>query len=422
MLIGDPNRLRQIFMNLIGNAIKFTKKGEIVASARVEESFEDEVLLHLAVCDTGIGIPPEVQQRIFEAFEQADGSTTRKYGGTGLGLAISTHLVKMMCGRIWVESEVDVGSTFHFTVRLRLSHKPMARPAKLDIENLQGLPVLIVDDNATNRRILQETLSGWKMQPAIAESGSAALDAVRQATGDKMPPFKLVLLDCQMPEMDGIVLVEHIRRDPNMTEAAIIVLTSTLDNKLSARCRELNLSACLTKPVIQSDLLDAIAAWFADKTRPQKNVTKQPAATIEENRRELNILLTDDNGVNRKLGAKMLERQGHRVVVAESGKQALEIYEKESFDLILMEMQMPEMNGFETTSAIRLREQQVGKRTPILAMTARAMKGNREEYIAAGMDEHISKPLRTDELFAVVERLFPNITTSEIESPTVDAP
>jgi signal transduction histidine kinase/DNA-binding response OmpR family regulator len=415
MLVGDPGRLRQVIVNLVGNAIKFTERGEVVASVGVEWQNDEEVCLHFQVRDTGIGIPEAKQARIFDAFEQADGSTTRRYGGTGLGLAISSQLVKLMGGEIWVESQPQRGSTFHFTARFAVGDKLAGTPLAAGPEEWRGLRVLIVDDNYTNRRILNDLLINWQMQPTVAESGAEALATLNRAqqTGE---PFKLVLLDYHMPGMDGFTVAERIRADAALKETAIILLTSAMQRGMAARCRQLGFAAYLTKPLSQSDLLDAIAT-FVSRTADLLDDAYIPTEMTPTSWRPLRILLAEDNEVNQMLAVHLLSKRGHTVVVTGNGVEALAAYEQDRFDLILMDIQMPEMNGLEATRLIRLREETTGTHTPIIAMTARAMQGDREECIAAGMDDYISKPVQFAALFETIQRLVPDLDRSQSATP-----
>ncbi|HKV41809.1 MAG TPA: response regulator, partial [Blastocatellia bacterium] len=399
MLVGDSGRLRQILTNLSGNAIKFTEEGEVVVRARTESRTEDETVIHFEVADTGIGIPPEKQARIFQAFEQADGTTTRRYGGTGLGLAISSQLVAMMGGKIWVESEAGKGSTFHFTVRFGISQDPEPKPARL-APSLEGLRALVVDDNETNRRILEVMLGNWGMKPTLAGSGPAGLEALREAhnTGE---PFALLLLDYHMPDMDGLNVVDEIRADPALADIQVIMLTSAVKDRKTARYQNLGLMVCLTKPVAQSALLDAIMAVLGATASGES--VRGPGAEDNEDQPALTILLADDNQINQRLTGKLLERRGHTVHVAANGKQALAAFQEIEFDLILMDVQMPVMSGFEATAAIRLAEAKTGKHIPIVAMTARAMTGDREDCLAAGMDGYVSKPIQSEDLYRAIE-------------------
>ena len=403
VLIGDPGRLRQVLVNLAGNAIKFTETGEVVVSVGVakERAELGSLLLHFAVRDTGIGIPPDRQKKIFEAFSQADSSTTRKYGGTGLGLSISTRLVKLMGGHIGIESEVGHGSVFHFTVPLGLGETPPhSDSSEID---LAGLPVLVVDDNATNRRILQEVLTNWQMVPTVVSSGRAALSELTVAS-ETGHPFALVLLDAMMPEMDGFTLADKILGRPELARTVLMMLSSAGSSGDAAHCRSLGLSAYLTKPFKQSELLDLIVATLAGQNAaapiPSERSGSSAAAGLG-----FSILLAEDNPVNQRLAMRILEKQGHTVAVANTGKQAVEAWQQGQFDLILMDIQMPEMDGFEATRILRLRERRTGTHIPIVAMTAHAMTGDRERCLAVGMDDYVSKPLQIEKLLAVVARL-----------------
>ncbi len=400
---GDPGRLRQIVVNLVGNAIKFTERGEVVLEVEVESaaSSDEEVVLRFTVTDTGIGIPAAQQQAIFEAFSQADSSTTRKYGGTGLGLAICSQLVERMGGRIWVESEVGRGSAFHFTARFGRRGPPAAPPARKPV-NLTGLPVLVVDDNATNRRILEEVLASWRMQPTAVAGGEEALAVLGQAS-EAGRPFALVLLDAMMPGMDGFMVAEEIRKRPELAGCVVMMLSSAGLAGHGEECRRVGLQAWLTKPVKQSDLLDAIlhALGSPESPLPAPAVCGPEAAAV----RPLRILLAEDNPVNQRLARSWLGERQHTVVVANNGREALAALDAERFDLVLMDVQMPEMGGFEATQAIREKEKQSGQRIPIVAMTAHALKGDRERCLEAGMDGYLSKPIEPEELIRVVEEL-----------------
>jgi len=404
-LVGDPGRLCQILVNLVGNVIKFTEQGEVVVRVDLDSMAEKDARLHFAVADTGIGIPPEKQKVIFGAFAQADGATTRKYGGTGLGLTISSQLVELMDGRVWVESEPGEGSTFHFTASFAVQDAPSSEETIPDFVRLEGVRVLVVDDNATNRRIFKEMLANWAMSPASADGGPAALAAMHQAK-DAGEPFTLVLLDADMPNMDGFAVAEVIKEDPALAGATIMMLTSARQKGDAARCRQLGVAAYLVKPIKQSDLLEAIVRTLS----PREHRGTRPALPDDESsgieRSPLRILLAEDNAVNQKLAVRSLEKRGHRVTVAQNGKEALAALENEAFDLILMDVQMPEMDGFEATAAIREREEHTGEHVPIIAMTARAMKGDRERCLEAGMDAYVAKPIRRRELFRTIQRLL----------------
>jgi signal transduction histidine kinase/CheY-like chemotaxis protein/streptogramin lyase len=400
-LLGDPGRLRQILMNLVGNAIKFTERGEVIVRVAIESATEQEMSLHVSVADTGMGIPRDQQERIFEAFSQADGSTTRKFGGTGLGLAISVQLVNLMDGRIWLESEVGRGSVFHFTARLG---RPAQAPEPTHPErpaDLRGLRVLIVDDNATNRLILEQIVTSWRMRPHVA---SGAVDALRQLRGASQAgqPFPLLLTDANMPDVDGFTLIERIKEEPSLASITIMMLTSAGERGDAARCRALGVTAYLTKPIRQSELLDAIMTSLGTAS-PERSGHLVTVHSMRENRRPLHILLAEDNVVNQTLAIRLLERRGHSVVLAVNGREAVETWKRERFDLILMDVQMPEMGGFEATAAIRHAELGGAIHIPIVAMTARAMAGDRESCLEAGMDGYVAKPISAVELATTIE-------------------
>jgi len=402
---GDSTRLRQIVINLAGNAIKFTPEGEVALKVHVEAQDGASRLLHFTVSDTGVGIAPEKHKLIFDPFSQADSSTTRNYGGTGLGLTISARLVAMMGGTIWVESEVGRGTQFHFTVRMESSENAIQIGTVAPPEVLHGVRVLVVDDNRTNRRILEGMLKRWKMRSTAVEGGEEALvqlAAARQA-GE---PYSLILTDMHMPKMDGFTLIERIRQRPELSAATIMMLTSAGHRGDAARCEELGVSAYLLKPIRQSELREAIARVLGARahkgaipliTRYSLQDARDPAAVLR-------LLLVEDNQVNKLLAVRLLEKRGHHVVVAGNGREALAALEKENFDLVLMDVQMPEMDGFEATAAIRDREKGTANRQPVVAMTAHAMKGDRERCLAAGMDGYLSKPIRPQELDNVLEQ------------------
>jgi two-component system, sensor histidine kinase and response regulator len=411
-LLGDPVRLGQIIVNLVGNALKFTQRGEVVVEVDMTSRTDNEIWTHVAVRDTGIGVPADKREVIFDPFTQADGSTTRQYGGTGLGLAIARRLVEMMGGRIWVESETGKGSTFHFTAQLGVQQHPQTRPVPVEAASVHGMPVLVVDDNATNRRILDEMLSHWQMRPTLAESGPAALEALLEAArfGE---PFPLVLIDVQMPGMDGYMLAEQIRKHPEIAGATLLVLSSSGQSSETARRQELGINAALTKPIKQADLWKAIMQALGMPL--SADARAEPAGEEgSQQRRQLRVLLAEDNLVNQKLAVRLLERRGHQVTVANNGREALELLKQQPFDCILMDVQMPEMDGYEATTAIRREEITTGKHIPIIAMTAYAMKGDRERCLAVGMDRYISKPVRAKELFESIE----GIPTASSESIT----
>ena len=400
-VFGDPIRLRQIVINLVGNATKFTDKGEVMLHVERQSQSESTLGLHFFVSDTGIGIPEEKQQTIFEAFEQVDSSTTRKYGGTGLGLSISAALVKLMGGTMWVESKVKEGSKFHFTVVLEMT-KSESEPVTKEINKLIDLPILVVDDNASNRRILQEILTNWHMKPTLVNSGAEALNALEKA--NLQDSFPLVLLDVHMPDMDGFALAEQIRSCYKHRGIKVILLTSAFRPSDVARCRELGISDYLNKPIKQSEVFDSIVTAMAEHSRKTERY-ESTSALIQASERSLRVLLAEDNPVNQTLAMRILERLGHKVEVVNNGKEALRQVQAEEFDLILMDVQMPEMDGLEATTAIRQAETGTGKHTPIVAMTAHAMKGDREKCLSAGMDGYLSKPVRIDELKQILSEI-----------------
>jgi two-component system sensor histidine kinase/response regulator len=412
-LQGDPTRIRQIVVNLLGNAIKFTSEGEVVIQVKIEDESEDEVVLHFAVRDTGIGIPVEKQQLIFEAFTQTDSSTTRKYGGTGLGLAISSRLVNKMGGKIWVESEPGRGSTFHFTTRLHLQKTSSRKYAPLGAEALRGLPVLVVDDNATNRRVLQEMLLAWQMNPELTERGPEAL-AILERSATKGTPFSLILLDAQMPDMDGFTVVERIKQNARLSKSVVIMLTSAGFRGDAARCRELGIQGYLTKPIKRSDLLEAIKVVLGSQTGAEASPPLVTVHSLRESRGRLRILLAEDNRVNQVLAVRLLEKRGHEVTVAGNGEEALEALDRQAFDLVLMDVQMPEMDGLQATAAIRKGEMNTGKHIPIVAMTAHAMAGDKERCLEAGMDEYMTKPIRPEQQVDVLNRYSLVTSTEEV--------
>jgi two-component system sensor histidine kinase/response regulator len=414
-IVGDPVRLQQILRNLVGNALKFTERGHVVLKIREDVRRDDLTMLHFVVSDTGIGIPAEKHATIFEAFRQADGSTTRRFGGTGLGLTISATLVRMMGGRIWVESQPGEGSAFHFTAGFSIAPAPAS--VSRSEPQLSGLPVLIVDDNAVNRRILHEQLSRWQLAPTAVDGGQAALDALTDAAR-RGNPFALVLLDANMPEIDGFAVAERIAQRPEVAGATVMMLTSSGQYGDALRCKQLGIAAYLTKPVKGDDLLDAVRRALNSDLRLAKKgpapappppspapprpaqYSIQPAAPV----RAAKILLAEDNVINQRVAAALLTKRGHHVTIAENGRLAVEAFERESFDLVLMDIQMPEMSGIEATAAIRSRERATGGHIRIVAMTAHAMKGDRERCLASGMDGYLSKPVDQKMLFAVVEQ------------------
>ncbi len=405
MVRGDSSRLRQIVINLVGNAIKFANQGEVALKVKSDGPEGEELLLRFTVADTGIGISKEKQESIFEPFTQADASTTRKFGGTGLGLTISSRLVGMMGGKIWLESEVGPGNEFHFTARFGVAHtKTGAGEGITPTENLGGVKVLVVDDNRTNRKILEGMLKRWEMKVTSVEGGEEALEELSAARGAR-EPYGQILTDMHMPKMDGFALVERIRQRRELSTATIMMLTSAGHRGDAARCEELGVSAYLLKPIRQSELREAVARVLGTKEQEGAIplITRYSLQGSQEPSASLRILLAEDNLVNQRLAARLLEKRGHTVVVAGNGREALKAFENEDFDLLLMDLQMPEMDGFEATVAIRKKEKDSGNHLPIVVLTAHAMKGDREKCLAVGMNEYLTKPIRPQELDELLE-------------------
>ncbi len=402
-VVGDITRIRQVLVNLLGNAVKFTQQGEVELEVGLQSRTADRLRLRFSVRDTGIGISTDKQRMIFDAFSQADGSTTRKFGGTGLGLTISARLVEAMRGEIWVESAPQKGSCFYFTAELGVSHESRQIAKLAEAVCLAGIRVVVVDDNLTNRRILADMLWGWGMLPAPAASGPEALALLRRGV-QRGQPFSLVLTDVHMPEMDGFELVRRIHDSPELTSTVILMLTSGDSGDDIARCRLLGVSSYLTKPVRRAELHAAmVSATASEASRAAEAAGAVPAtAPKEQEGPSYNILLTEDNAVNQRVALRILERAGHRVVVAENGLAALRLLEERRFDLILMDVQMPEMDGFEATALIREKEKCTGGHIPIIAMTAHAMTGDRERCLQGGMDGYLSKPVTASTLLELV--------------------
>jgi signal transduction histidine kinase/DNA-binding response OmpR family regulator len=405
MVHADPMRLRQVLTNLLGNALKFTEHGEVVLSVRSENRERDRCLLHFTVQDTGIGIPSAKAQSIFEAFSQADVSMTRKYGGTGLGLTISSRLVEMMGGKIWMESEEGSGSSFHFTVQVGLARGAVS-VIRAELVSLQDVRVLVVDDNATNRRILAETLRRWGMRVSTAAGGADALKILDQAEQEG-EPVELVITDTQMPDIDGFALAEQVIESAKVVHTKVIMLTSGGQRGESARCRSAGMAAYLTKPVRQAELRESICQALGQPPhadgRPASLVPAEFALEPDVHSPGLKILLAEDNAVNQQLARRLLEKAGHSVTVARNGGEALNLFAQLPFDLIFMDVQMPEMDGFEATAAIREHEAKTGAHVPIIAMTAHAMKGDEERCLQAGMDAYVAKPIQRRQLFLAIE-------------------
>jgi PAS domain S-box-containing protein len=421
-LVGDAGRLRQVLVNLVGNAIKFTEHGEVILRVRREAVEGDQVRLHFTVTDTGIGVPPDKQGALFQAFSQVDASTTRRHGGTGLGLAISSRLAEMMGGRMWFEGrpaggngEAAGGSAFHFTVRCGLPPAPARRPAPAGPEQLRGLPVLVVDDNATNRLILEETLAHWHMRPTAVAGGPEALAALGRAAAAG-EPFALALIDVHMPRMDGFMLAEEIRRRPELAGLRTLMLTSGGQPGDVARCRRLGVTSYLTKPVKQRELLQAVArALGGDAAAARAGAAGRVPEVPPASSRPLRVLVAEDNPVNQKLALALLQKRGHEVTLAGNGAEALAALGVDGgaataagpFDVVLMDVQMPEMDGLEATARIRAAEAASGRHLPVIAMTAYAMKGDKERCLAAGMDGYVAKPVRPQELYAALDAVLP---------------
>jgi len=398
---GDPGRIRQVLVNLVGNAIKFTESGEVEVSVQGEPRLEGTIL-RFGIRDTGIGIPPDKQQTIFDSFSQADSSTTRKYGGTGLGLTIAGQLVGLMGGKLWVESEAGKGSTFYFTAQV--GQGAAVLPSGLDVSELAGVPILVVDDNATNRRILEDSVIRWKMMPTVVADAAAAMEVLQHAhtSGVQLP---LVLTDAHMPEIDGFDLAERIREDPCLSNTRIVILTSNGQRGDADRCRKLGVTAYLSKPFDRLELLDVLLHVLAGDPAKPENRASVTRHTLREQRQSLSILVAEDNVVNQRLIGGLLQKRGHRVVMTENGREALEALEKQSFDVVLMDGLMPETDGFEATKLIREKEKVSGAHVPIIALTALAMEGDKEHCLACGMDGYVRKPVQPEDLFREIDRL-----------------
>src|SRR5436309_2406508 len=408
-LVGDPGRLRQVVANLVGNAIKFTDQGEVVVRVRAEELTAGDVALHVTVSDTGIGIPGDKQERVFGAFVQVDGSMTRRHGGTGLGLAIASQLVELMGGRIWVESVPGRGSSFHFTVRLERTGEDGARDDGLDAAALRGLRVLVVDDSATSRSILVDMLAAWGLRPDGVAAGTEALAALACAHAESAP-YKLALVDVEMPDMDGPALVRRVRDEPPLATTPVVLLGAP--GQRATGGPEVEVAGYLTKPVVASHLLETIQAICHG---PRRDASPRPV--VATSRTPLHVLLAEDNAVNRKVAVRLLQKRGHTVVAVEDGRQAVRALDRERFDVVLMDVQMPEMDGFEATAAVRARERVQDGHVPSVAPTAYAMYGERERCLAAGMDAYVSKPIEAEELFATLDRVVPGDAPASVVVP-----
>ncbi len=403
-LYGDPARIRQIIVNLVGNAIKFTESGEIVARAELWNTEGNRATIHFCISDTGIGISQEKIQKIFQPFDQADTSTTRRYGGTGLGLSISSRLVEIMDGQIWVDSKLGQGSKFHFTIRLDVSRAEIQGKHPAPIEALEEVRVLIVDDNLTNRKILDGQLSNWGMSAALAQSGVDAI-AIMKTFASKQTPFAVALIDCMMPEMDGFQLASIIKNSPELNKTKLVMLSSAAQVGDAEERKRFGLEAWLVKPVKQSELLTCLLTILGDTYEPKSAALQEDQKEIASSvhHKKAKILLAEDNVINRTFAIRLLEKAGHTVVCVENGQEVLDLIETEKFDLILMDVSMPEMDGYEATRRIRSAEKETSRHVPIIAMTAHALMEDRGRCLEAGMDDYISKPVNTKELFQKID-------------------
>ncbi len=409
ILVGDAGRLRQVVVNLVGNAIKFTAQGEIEIDVTGDSVSGDQTCLHFSVRDTGVGIPEEQQQKIFDSFSQVDTSTTRRFGGTGLGLAISSQLVDLMNGRIWVESKIDYGTTFHFTARFEV-HDAKCEPA--DLEQLRGMPILAVDDNSTNRRIFAELLDSWGFVPAVVESGPLAIAEMKRAAAAGNP-YRIAILDCMMPEMDGFNVAACIQEDETLRRCQMIMLSSGAKAGDVDRCRRLGITRYMRKPVVQSELLETILqlTGIREADEGAAAVSRGQAADGQavDGEPTFTILVAEDGKVNQQVAMGLLSQRGHHVVIVNDGQEAVDALQQRSFDLVLMDVQMPNMDGLDATKIIRQKEQHTGRHIPIIAMTAGAMKGDEERCLESGMDDYVSKPITPQTLFDTIHR----VTTRE---------
>lgn len=407
-LFADVHRLQQIITNLVGNAIKFTQRGEVMLKAALQSATEDEAMLLFSVSDTGIGIPEHKLNAVFEDFTQADGSTTRKYGGTGLGLSITKHLVELMGGRIWVESAESKGSTFYFTIKMKLQ-TPQKKQRFLPLPILDDTSVLVVEDNDFSRECIIRILKNFRMKPTAMDSGEKAIDELKKAAFSGNP-YPLVLTDIFLSgQMDGFDLAESIKEDKDLAGTDIIVISMSQQASDRERFALAGVDQFFSKPFSQSDLLDGIQNILSarNKITPQalQNNTPEPIPLILGCTDKLKILLAEDNLVNQEVAAGMLNKKGHTVVIANNGAEASALYQHEAFDLVLMDVQMPLLNGYEATARIRDIENVTGKYTPIIGLTANAMKGDREKCLEAGMDDYVSKPVRIKDLMSAIDRI-----------------
>jgi signal transduction histidine kinase/DNA-binding response OmpR family regulator len=408
---GDPTRLRQILFNLFSNALKFTLKGEISLQIVPVKNESGETLLQFSMSDTGIGIPEEKQKKLFEAFSQVDSSTTRRFGGTGLGLAISRRLVKLMGGKIWLESTAGVGTTFYFSIPLLIANNVPPSAVSANLPSLAQVRILVVDDNTTNRRTLERMLGFWHAEVSSVPSGKSALHALARAKAEGSP-FTLVLVDYQMPEMDGFDLAKQIRSE--FSDSLIMMLTSDDCNSTMARCRENGIKAHLIKPIRQADLIAAIKKVLTPPGQQTRDVLAQAAINAQKTGRKLRVLLAEDNAVNQKVATKLLQHIGHVVTLAETGREAVDKFLTGDFDVVLMDVQMPEMDGLEATELIRKDELGKNSHIPIIGLTAFAMPEDRESCLTAGMDGCLSKPFRAEELIKLLDKWTQNVVPSPV--------
>lgn len=440
-IIGDPIRLNQVIINLVDNAIKFTESGEVVLTINPLGNYkppkgsvsknvknDNPIMLHFAVRDTGIGIPNEMQQKIFQAFEQVDMSTTRKFGGTGLGLVISSRIVQLMGGNIWVESEPGDGSTFHFTGRFKKVNSTSVRPVTKTFIPLNDIQILVVDDNETNRQILERILISWGMKPTVVDSGTAALITLRKSSG-KSITYPVVLLDYHMPEMDGIETAARIRKKWSKDEIGIVLLSSGIQQDHYSKIEELDIGGHLTKPFTQSELygkiIDVLSRIPGNKIQKSKHHTDEEMElndSKEPVNKKIKILLAEDNEINRRFTVRSLEKMGHHIHAVVDGKSAIDAWVKQDYDLILMDVQMPQMNGLEVTKHIREKEVKTGTHIPIIALTARAVAGDREKCLEAGMDEYLPKPVRSNELEEIIHHLIPDMNKDKTSDKSEKTP
>ncbi|MEE4358173.1 MAG: response regulator [Desulfococcaceae bacterium] len=423
-LIGDPARFRQIILNLVGNAVKFTEQGEIIVSVKMAHYTENRVCLEFSVRDTGIGIQKDKQESIFRAFEQADGSTSRRFGGTGLGLAISGQLVELMGGKIWLESQPGQGSVFRFTAEFLADPEENYAFELLSDLDFSDVRVLVVDDNASNREIICEILESWKMNPLGVSGMDEAKDAWFRAQEDS-DPFLLAVIDSEMSLNNGFTLAHWIKDRKGTVTTRIIMMLTGSKTKNRNDLHHFGIQAAVTKPVRPSDLLDAIISALNIATAKSMTSSGGGEEHPEEKENPLKILVAEDTLFNQKFIIRLLGKRGHEVVIAENGIKAVEALKEEVFDLVLMDVQMPEMDGFEATAAIRELEQENGRHIPIIAMTAHSMKGDREQCLEAGMDDYVSKPVSSEALFKAMRKLVPRMSANqetEKDSPEEEIP